>query len=160
MSAFEKWSVLISSLLTGLTGLLYLWMKYLLEPAEPWAVINHPLQPWLLKAHIVVAPLLVFAIGMITLRHVWRHFRSGMRWGWRTGITSGLAVVPMVMSGYFIQGITSPGWLQGMAIAHIVVSVVYLLAVSVHAVVLTPRYPTAAPLERAVRRPKVPAKRR
>ncbi len=70
MSPFEKWSVWISSCVVFITGVIYGWMKYFMQPLDPWAVINHPLQPWVLKAHIIAAPLLIFSLGLITLRHV------------------------------------------------------------------------------------------
>ena len=58
MNAFRKRLLLGSSALTGLTGIGYWWMDTMLEPMNEWAVINHPLQPWMLKAHIVVAPVM------------------------------------------------------------------------------------------------------
>lgn len=136
MTRFEKWSVLSTAAATGATGLAYLWVKYGMEPSEPWAVINHPAQPWLLKSHILVAPLLVFAVGMIALRHIWRHYRSGMLWGRRSGIVTGLSLVPMVMTGYLIQGITHELWLPVVAWVHIGTSIVFVVGVAVHAVVL------------------------
>src|SRR5690606_30891762 len=98
-----------SSFATGATGLAYLWVKYAMEPTEPFAVINHPIQPWLLKAHLLTAPFLVFAVGMIALRHVWLHYRSGVLRGRRTGIISGLTLLPMILTGYLIQSVTHEG---------------------------------------------------
>ena len=71
MYRLEKWSLLLSVFLTGTSGIGLLWTKYVLHNDDPWAVINHPLQPWFLKTHIVVTPLLVFALGMVTARHIW-----------------------------------------------------------------------------------------
>lgn len=136
MTRFEKWSVLTGSAATGVTGAAYLWVKYAMEPTEPWAVINHPIQPWLLKAHILVAPLLVFAVGMIAVRHIWRHYRTGMKWGRRSGILSGVSLVPMIVTGYLIQGITHERWLAVTAWTHIVTSVLFLIGVTIHAVIL------------------------
>lgn len=133
MSRFEKWSVLSTSLLTSLTGLIYLWMKYFMESTEPWAVVNHPLQPLVLKAHILVAPLLVFALGFIAVRHIWRHFRIGVALGRRSGLTTAVSLAPMVLTGYFIQAVTHESWLLAIAIAHIVVGLIYSLGLAVHA---------------------------
>jgi hypothetical protein len=133
MSPFEKWSVLTTSLLTTATGIVYMWMRYFMESTDPWAVVNHPLQGWFLKAHILVAPLLVFAVGMIAVRHVWRHFRAGIRHGRRSGLTTGIALAPMVATGYLIQAITAEGWLAAMAISHIGVGLLYTLGLAVHA---------------------------
>lgn len=133
MTRFEKWSVLSTSFLTAATGLIYVWMKYFMEPTEPWAVINHPLQPWVLKAHILVAPLLVFALGFIAVRHIWRHFRTGVAYGRRTGLTAGLMLAPMVVTGYLIQAVTAEGWLLAIAIAHIATGLLYSLGLAAHA---------------------------
>lgn len=132
MTRFERWSVWTTSVGTGLTGLGFFWAKYLLEPREPWAVINHSWQPWLLKAHLLFAPGLVFAVGLIATRHVWRHFRSGTRAGRRSGIAAGLVAGPMILSGYLIQTVTHEGWLRAVAWTHIAASVIYLLALLLH----------------------------
>ncbi|MDP9348192.1 MAG: hypothetical protein M3P24_03475, partial [Gemmatimonadota bacterium] len=132
MTRFEKWSVWSTSAATTATGVGFFWAKYLVESSDPWAVVNHPLQPWFLKAHILVAPLMVFAVGMITVRHIWVHFRSGAPHGRRTGIVTALALGPMVLTGYLIQAVTHAGWLRAMAISHIVFGTLFALGLSIH----------------------------
>ncbi len=136
MTRFERWSVWSTSIATALTGFVYLWMKYLMTPVDPWAVINHPLQPWVLKAHILVAPLLVFSVGMVALKHIWRHLRSARRTARRTGLTTALVLGPMVISGYLIQSVTGEGNLRVLAIAHIATGTVYALALLAHQVMV------------------------
>lgn len=126
----------ITAAVVGVTGIALAWMEYLLPPVDPWAVIHHPLQPLTLKLHIVTAPFLVFAIGMIALRHVWRHFRSGMSRGRRTGVVTALSVVPMVVSGYLVQVITDERWLLIVALLHLALGVAYLGGLLVHQLVL------------------------
>ena len=132
MRPFQRRLVRWSSWATGITGLVYLWMEYVLVPAEPWAAINHPLQPWVLKAHILVSPVLVFAVGTIAVDHVWRHWLSGIRAGRRSGALLALVVVPMVLSGYLIQAVTHPGWLSATAWAHIGLGVLFLAGLVAH----------------------------
>ncbi len=132
MSRFEKWSVWASAALTSVTGVGLLWAKYLMESTDPWAVVNHPLQPWLLKVHIVAAPFLVFSLGLIAVRHVWSHFRNGLQWGRRSGIITALVTLPMVATGYLIQAITHPLWLGAMAFGHIAVGLVFTVGLSLH----------------------------
>lgn len=132
MTPFEKWSVWITTALTTASGIGYFWTKYLLNTADPWAAVNHPLEPWFLKLHVIAAPLLVFAVGAITLRHVWRHFRSGIRWGRRSGIITAAVVGPMVLTGYLIQVITGEGWLRALAIAHIAFGLGYVCVLLLH----------------------------
>lgn len=132
MNAFQKWLLLGSSGATALTGIVYGWMKYLLEPSEPWAVINHPLEPWVLKAHILVAPLMVFAVGLITVQHIWKHYRARVRTRRRTGLSAMWVLVPMVASGYLIQAVTHAGWLTALVLAHLVTGGAYVIALAAH----------------------------
>lgn len=144
MTRFEKGSVLVGSAFTAGTGILYFAVKYLMEPADPWAVVNHPSQTWLLKAHILVAPLLVFAVGAIAVRHVWEHFSSRIRQGRRSGIGAAVAVLPMVITGYLIQVVTQQFWLAVVAWTHIVTGALFSVAVLAH-YRATRRKPAAAP---------------
>ncbi len=117
---------------TFVTGVIYLWLKYLIVNDDPFAVVNHPWQPAVLKAHILVAPLLVFSIGLVTLRHVWRHLRSDMREGRRSGVLTVVVLGPMILSGYLIQALTDEGWLRAMALSHIGLGIVYGLGLLLH----------------------------
>jgi hypothetical protein len=119
VTRFERWAVWSTSVATFVTGVIYLWMKYLMVSDDPLAVVNHPWQAAVLKLHILVAPLLVFSMGLIALRHVWRHLRSKMRDGRRSGLLTVVVLGPMIVSGYLIQTLTEEGWLRGMAIVHI-----------------------------------------
>ena len=136
MTRFERWSVWSTSTATAVTGFVYLWMKYLMTPVDPWSVINHPLQPWVLKAHILVAPLLVFSVGMVALKHIWRHLRNARPTARRTGITTALVLGPMVISGYLIQSVTGESVLRVIALVHIVTGSVYALGLLAHQLVV------------------------
>jgi hypothetical protein len=141
VSPFERWSVWTTSALTALTGVVYAWMKYLLTVEDPFAVVNHPLQPLVLKLHILVAPLLVFALGVIAVRHVWRHYQARVRTGRRSGILTGLVVVPMVFTGYLIQAVTQATLLEVIVWTHVGTGLVYAVgAVAHHLVLRRPRW--------------------
>jgi hypothetical protein len=132
VTAFERWAVWSTSVATFVTGLIYLWLKYLIVNDDPFAVVNHPWQPAVLKAHILVAPLLVFSIGLVTLRHVWRHLRSTTKEGRRSGVITVVVLGPMILSGYLIQALTQESWLKAMAIAHIALGIVYGVGLLIH----------------------------
>jgi hypothetical protein len=129
---FQKWLVWTTSFLTGVTGLVYWWMKDFLQPMDEFAVINHPLQPWVLKAHIVVAPLMVFAVGVIAADHIWKQYKRAVSSGRGSGIVTMWVLGPLIMSGYLIQVITHVGWLEAMGWAHLVTGAVYLGGLFVH----------------------------
>lgn len=132
MTRVEKILVWGSSILVGATGIAYGWMKYLMTSNDPFAVVHHPLQPLLLKLHLLAAPPFVFAIGVVWVRHVWRHFRSGTRRKRRSGITAALTVGPMIATGYLIQVLTPLSLLLAVALAHVGLGIVYLIGLGAH----------------------------
>ena len=141
MKPFERWSVWVTTVLTVLSGTGYFVTKYLVTTPDPYAVVNHPLQPLFLKVHVVASPLLLFALGLIAVRHVWRHYRSGVRWSRKSGITIALSFVPMVVTGYLIQVLTAAGWIRAMAWAHVGFGFLYAVGFGVHSWVIRRREP-------------------
>ena len=136
MRRFEAWTVHVSTILVGGTGLIYAWMRYLVEPADDFAVVNHPWQPILQHLHIWTAPLLVFAAGLIWRDHVWRHWHKGVRSGRRSGLSLAASLAPMVLSGYLIQTAVGGGWRTAWVAIHLVTSGLWVAGYSVHALAL------------------------
>ncbi len=132
MTRFERWSVWTTSAATIASGAVYLWMKYFMVSDEPYAVINHPLQPWVLKIHILVSPLLVFALGLIALKHVAAHLRRKVKGGRRSGLLLAASAGPMVVSGYLIQVLTNEQWLRIAALTHILTGTLFALGAAAH----------------------------
>jgi hypothetical protein len=155
MKRLQKWLLMCSSLVTGVTGIVYFWMKRFLVPVDPFAVVGHPLEPWLLKAHILAAPVLVFALGLITIDHIWKNYRCLVPAGRRSGIAATWVIAPMVATGYLIQVVTAVGWLSALGWAHLGAGVWYLVSVVAHQQVFR-RGPnvaaTSAPPQRPRRR--------
>lgn len=136
MSPFERWSVRLTSLVVAVTGFALLLLKYGFETADPFAVINHPFEPWALKSHVLVAPLFVFAVGLIATRHVWRHVVRGVEPGRRTGLITLVSLVPMAVSGYAIQVVVSETWRTAAIVTHIASSVLFTLGIVAHLVLM------------------------
>ena len=132
MKPLRKWLLMCSSLVTGVTGLVYFWMKRFLVPTDPFAVVGHPLEPWILKAHILAAPVLVFALGLITMDHIWKNYRCLVPAGRRSGIAATWVIAPMVVTGYLIQVVTAVGWLSALGWAHLGAGVWYLVTLVAH----------------------------
>jgi len=128
----EKWSVWITSLLTLATGVGYFVTKYLFTTSDPFAVVNHPWQPFFLKAHILVSPLLLLALGAVAVDHVWKHFATGVRLSRRTALVTAISVLPMVLTGYLVQVLTGEGWVRAMAISHIAFGTIYGIGLVLH----------------------------
>jgi cobalamin biosynthesis protein CobD/CbiB len=132
MNRFERWSLWVSAALASVSGIGLFWLKYLVTSDDPWAVINHPLQPWFLKVHVVATPLLVFALGLVTTRHIWHHWRNGNGRGRTSGAGTALLTVPMVLTGYLIQAVTHVGLLRALAISHIALGILFAIGFALH----------------------------
>lgn len=135
MSRFEAWAMFVSGLLVAGTGAVYGWMRYLATSPDPFAVVNHPWQPHLLHLHVVTAPLLVFAVGLVWREHVWKHFRNGVRGRRRSGLSMMLTLVPMIVSGYLIQTAVEPAWRTAWVVVHVAASVLWTAGFGAHLLV-------------------------
>jgi hypothetical protein len=145
MNRLERWSVVIGSFLVTVTGVAYGWMKYLLRSDDPFAVINHPWQPAVLKLHILAAPVLVFGLGLIAVRHVVAHWLAGVSHARRSGVTAAVTVLPMVLSGYLIQAAAEATWLTIAVWTHIVTGLVYGAAFAGHQLLALSVYHPSSP---------------
>ena len=132
MNWFERILLSGSSLLVGISGVVLGVMKYLMTAADPYAIVHHPLQPLMLKIHIVSAPLLVFAVGIVFVKHIWEQWRAGLMRGRISGLWTLLNFVPMVFSGYLIQSVTHGGWLFAMVVVHLVTGTAFLIGFVAH----------------------------
>lgn len=135
MKRIEAWSVHLSNLLVAGTGLVYAWMRYFATPTDPYSVVNHPWQPAMQHWHVLLAPLVVFAAGLIWREHVWKHWKLGIRRRRRSGISLVLTLVPMVASGYLIQTAVSEGWRNAWVAIHLVASGLWILGYAAHLIV-------------------------
>jgi hypothetical protein len=143
MSRLEAWFVHVANILVGGTGLVYAWMRYFARSADPFAVVNHPWQPAVQHVHIVVAPLLVFAVGLIWRSHVWTGFLLSASARRRSGVLLLGTAAPMVASGYLLQTATGPAWRTAWLGVHLAASALWVAATLVHQ--MTPRRRTGRP---------------
>ena len=134
MTRGQSWTLHLSTLLVGGTGLIYAWMLYLLEPVDELSILNHPWQALMQHAHIWFAPLMVFGIGMIWRSHVWQYLRSGKRSSRRSGLLLAGCAAPMAVSGYFLQTAVGEGWRTAWLGIHLGSSGLFLCGYLVHQV--------------------------
>ena len=126
MSRGEAWFSHATNLAVGASGLVYGWMLYLCEPIDEFAIHNHPWQSDLQHLHVLFAPLMVFALGLIWVRHVWGRVRSGYPVRRSTGLLLAAAAWPMIGTGYAIQVSIDPAWRDAWAWIHVGVSLVWV----------------------------------
>ncbi len=144
MNAAERGVVWLAAVAVVGSGVGYGAMRYALEPEDEWSVVNHPWQPHLQHLHVVVAPLLVFAGGLLWREHVRRHLVDGRPAGRWTGLAMVGAFLPMAFSGGLIQIAASEGWRTVWIVVHVAASVVWTLAFALHPV-LRRRRPQTGP---------------
>lgn len=123
----------VANLAVSATGLVYAWMRYLAEPIDEWAVVNHPWQSHLQHLHVLTAPLLVFAVGLIWSVHIVGKFRNGRK---NRGAGLGLTALflPMAASGYLLQVAVDPTWRGAWVWIHMLSSLLWITAFVVHLV--------------------------
>jgi hypothetical protein len=122
MERWERVVQYLANLLVIGTGMVYGFMRYIMQPVDEWAVVNHPWQPHVQHLHVLTAPLLVFACGLIWHRHVARQISGTKRRRGVSGPGLALAFVPMIASGYLLQTSTVPGWRTAWIVVHVATS--------------------------------------
>ncbi|QDU66443.1 hypothetical protein [Engelhardtia mirabilis] len=132
MTRGEAWTTHLGTVVVGASGLVYAWMLYFAEPVDEFAIVNHPWQPHLLHLHVLSAPILVLAAGLLWVRHVWGRLRSGYPHRRATGVTLAAAVFPMIASGYLLQVTVEERWRSIWIWTHLVASALWLPAYLIH----------------------------
>ena len=122
-----------AALLVGTTGLAYFWALWLAQvAADEFGPGIHPLQDDFQYLHILAAPALVFASGLIWKRHAWKRIKNGHREHRRTGILLAASLVPMILSGYLLQVSVEEFWREAWRWVHSGVSGLWILAYGIH----------------------------
>ena len=132
MTKTEKITVWGSTAVMTATGVAIGWMEYMMTPSDTFAVVNHPWQPQMLSAHVVVSPIVLFLLGWTFSNHMLPKYRFGNGKNRRTGVGAMLLIVPMTLSAYLLQISVDERLRQAMAIAHWISSGVFVLAYAAH----------------------------
>jgi hypothetical protein len=135
VSRFERLLLHLSTAATAASGGVYFWMKFMMTSDDPFSVLHHPWQPAMLALHVVAAPFLVFALGLMTRDHILGKIRDRRREGGRgSGLWSALTAGPMVASGYLIQVFTDPGPRRVLLVVHLGSGILFTLLFLGHVV--------------------------
>ena len=135
MKPWEIWLSHISTFLVTVSGVAYLWMKYFMETNDPFAIINHPWQPAMLSLHVLVAPALVFVVGLMVQSHIQRKLWSGTNSNRSSGLASMVTLPVMIASGYMLQVVTAPLLASITLGLHLVSSSIFVITYVTHQVV-------------------------
>jgi hypothetical protein len=132
MKPWERWSFNVVALTVSVSGFAYLWMKYFVQPIDPFAVVNHPWQSAILHLHVLASPPFVLLFGVILNSHIMRKLRATGIPNRRSGLLSLSTFVTMIASGYLLQVSMTEAWLRALVIIHITSGAVFTLAYAVH----------------------------
>ena len=128
----------VSVALTAITGVVFAWMKYFMKSADEFSVVNHPMQPWMLAAHVVIAPAALFILGWTFSNHMLPKYRFGDGSNLKTGVAQMALIVPMALSAYLLQVSTGEAMRQAMAVAHWITSAVFMVSYVIHLILRPP----------------------
>ncbi len=132
----KRWEALTthgSLALIALSGVVYGAMKYVLAGRDPDSPLGHPWQPDVLKVHLLAAPFVVFAIGMLFRSHALIRLRRGEREGRRSGLTLLSLAAPLILSGYVLQALTGEAARTWTGYSHTAAGIVLAVGYAVHA---------------------------
>lgn len=132
MTTPEKYLFITANLLVGGSGLVYGWFRYFVTSDDPYAVVNHPVQPLWQHLHIWLAPVLVLAFGHFFYQHALLYWKAGVKEGRRSGLLMLGLALPMIFSGYLLQTAVDESWRQAWIIIHVATSLLWLAGVAVH----------------------------
>ena len=135
MQWWERSAFNVLHALVAVTGVGYLYMRYVMTAADPFAVINHPWQSATLSLHIVAAPIFIAFFGMLFRSHTLRKLTSLNAGNRRTGWTSLVSFSAMALSGYLLQVASDPVWLSGLVWAHVSTSLIFVTGYGAHLVI-------------------------
>jgi hypothetical protein len=128
---WEKYGFSALAALVTVTGVVYFWMKYMIQNDDPFAVVNHPLQPAMLDAHVLAAPAFLVLFGIIFNSHIGAKIGRRIP-NRRSGLLALATVVVMTGSGYLLQVVTGDRARQVTVVAHVLSGCVFAVAYVVH----------------------------
>jgi len=132
MTPAQKNGFRLGFLFTLATGLSLGFVTFFVRPSDPFAVVNHPLQPWLRHMHILAGPILIFMVGWLWQDHVLAHIRRRVRTARISGWISALLFPAMAASGYLLQVTMDETWQAIWRWTHISIALIWSLAAATH----------------------------
>lgn len=122
----------VSNVIVAVTGFVYAAMHYLMKSADPFSVVNHPLEPYMLKSHILCAPILIFGTALIVHSHILLKLANGSLSGRKSGIVMIPMFAVMALSGYVLQVLTGSSAHQACVVVHLASGSIWFLCYCSH----------------------------
>ncbi|HEY6050816.1 MAG TPA: hypothetical protein VIZ58_06170 [Thermoanaerobaculia bacterium] len=118
--------------LVSATGIFYGILKYFVHNPDPDSRLGHPWQPSVLAAHLLVAPIAVFALGLVFRRHALARWKRGDREGRRTGGIVLFWGFALIASGYLVPVLTGDAARRWTGWIHAGIGVIVAIAYALH----------------------------
>jgi hypothetical protein len=147
----ERWGLRVGCLLAALTGVGNGALRYFGQRQGEFGLEPHPWQSPLQHAHVLLVPLLVFALGLAARGHVSGMLQHHVQRGRRSGLWLIAFSAPMVVTGYAVQVAVDAQLRLWLAWAHGISSALFVIVYVVHW--LKPKARLTAPRAR----PEMPA---
>ena len=133
MKKFEKNAVWMLLIFLLITGFVYLYFRDFAPPSkDPFSVVSSPWQSWMIKLHVLLAPLFVFLFGWIFVGHVLPRLNSKKKNGKKSGLFNVWILGLGIMSGYLIQVVTHEKALAWISNFHIWVCFLCVVVIGIH----------------------------
>ena len=132
MKRWEAWVSHIGWGLVALSGIAYGVLKYFLANPDPDSRLAHPWQPAVLAAHVLAAPVAVFALGLLFRRHALVRLSSGEPERRPTGVGMTLLAIPLALSGYVLQTLTGDSARRWTGWTHAALGLVFAAGYALH----------------------------
>ena len=132
MKRWERWTFNVLALAVAVSGFAYFWMKYFVEPSDPFAVVNHPWETTMLQLHVLASPPFVLIFGVILNSHIMKKLRATRIPNRRSGLASFGTFAAMIGSGYLLQVVTAEAWLQALVGLHVASGTIFTATYGAH----------------------------
>lgn len=125
---YSFWSLLVMSFLSGI---IFLYFRDIYITKELFTLINHSMQPVMLKVHIIVSSIVVFFLGAIFAIHAVPYFLKSKKRR-ILGIMLMLFALTMSLTGYILQVLSDPSFLSLLGWIHLALGVLFVVLLPIH----------------------------
>jgi hypothetical protein len=130
----QRWLAWGSSAAVAGTGLVQAWMLWLVSPADPMDLVNHPWQPTVRELHVLAGPLWLVVFGALWQGHAAAKLRAGAPVRRRSGLAVIVLAAPMAASGYLLQVAVDDVWRTLWCVVHVGSSLAWIAGFVLHGI--------------------------
>jgi hypothetical protein len=142
----------VANILAGGSGLVYFCLKYVAKSQDPYSSAGNPWEPFAHNTHVLLSPLLLFAVGLIWADHVWLKIARGRQGRRESGVMITVLFPPMAISAYLIQVSVDETWRKVWVVIHLATSALWIAGYATHLITRPVLQPAQRPTQQPARR--------